>query len=82
MIIPFDTEEDAVRIANDSDYGLICTLWTRDISRALRVADQVEAGQVFGNVWNTMSLQTPFGGHKNSGYDAKRGSRRSSIIRT
>ena len=73
VIIPFDTEEVAIRIANDSDYGLIGTLWTRDISCALWVADRIEAGQVFINVWNTMSVQTPFGGHKNSGYGREKG---------
>ncbi|PWJ13835.1 aldehyde dehydrogenase family protein [Jannaschia seohaensis] len=73
VAIPFDTEEDAIRIANDSDYGLIGTLWSRDISRALRVADRIEAGQIFVNVWNTMSVQTPFGGHKNSGYGREKG---------
>lgn len=73
VVIPFDTEAEAIAIANDSDYGLIGTLWTRDISRALRVADRIEAGQIFVNVWNTMSVQTPFGGHKNSGYGREKG---------
>jgi aldehyde dehydrogenase (NAD+) len=73
VAIPFDTEEDAVRIANDSPYGLIGTVWSRDISRALRVADGIDAGQVFVNVWNTMSVQTPFGGYKNSGYGREKG---------
>ena len=73
VAIPFDDADDAIRITNDSDYGLIGTLWTRDVSRALRVADEINVGQVFVNVWNTMSVQTPFGGHKNSGYGREKG---------
>jgi aldehyde dehydrogenase (NAD+) len=73
VAIAFEDEDEAVRIANDSDYGLIGTLWSRDVSRALRVADRIEAGQIFVNVWNTMSVQTPFGGHKNSGYGREKG---------
>ena len=73
VVIPFENEAEAIAIANDSDYGLIGTVWSRDISRALRVADRIEAGQIFVNVWNTMSVQTPFGGHKHSGYGREKG---------
>ena len=73
VVIPFDTEEDAIRTANDSEYGLIDTAWSQNIGRALRVADRIDAGQIFVNIWNTMSVQTPFGGHKNSGYGREKG---------
>ncbi len=73
VVIPFEDEAEAIEITNQSNYGLIGTVWTRDISRALRVADQIEAGQIFVNTWNTMSVITPFGGHKNSGYGREKG---------
>lgn len=73
VTIPFDDEADAIRIANDSEFGLIAGVFTRDIGRALRVADSIEAGQVFINTWSTGAVQTPFGGHKNSGYGREKG---------
>ena len=72
-VIPFDTEEEAIAIANDSPYGLVAGVWTRDISRALRVAAEVEAGQVFVNSWWSGGVQTPFGGTKLSGYGREKG---------
>lgn len=73
VTIPFDDEDEAVRIANDSEFGLVGGVFTRDIGRALRVASAIEAGQVFVNSWSTGAVQTPFGGHKNSGYGREKG---------
>ncbi|HEY9310585.1 MAG TPA: aldehyde dehydrogenase family protein [Microbacterium sp.] len=73
VIIPFDTEEEAVALANDSDFGLVGGVFTADISRAFRVAEAIEAGQVYINSWSTQSVQMPFGGHKASGYGREKG---------
>ncbi|MBM2619376.1 aldehyde dehydrogenase [Actinoplanes sp. LDG1-06] len=73
VVIPFDTEAEAVAIANDSDYGLVGAVFTADISRAFRVAGAIEAGQVYVNSWSTQSVQMPFGGHKASGYGREKG---------
>lgn len=63
----FETTEEALRLANDSVYGLAATIWTQDISKANAVAAQVEAGIVWINCWLERDLRTPFGGIKNSG---------------
>ncbi len=72
-VIPFETEEEAVRLANDSDYGLASGIWTTNLSRAHRVAKQIEAGTVWVNTYRSSAIQAPFGGVKKSGYGRERG---------
>ena len=64
---PFDHEEEAIALANDTPYGLSTTIWTRDLSRAHRVAARIECGITWVNSWFLRDLRTPFGGSKQSG---------------
>lgn len=66
-VIPFDTEEEAVRLANDSDYGLASSIWTTNLSRAHRVGQAMEVGISWVNCWFLRDLRTAFGGVKMSG---------------
>jgi aminomuconate-semialdehyde/2-hydroxymuconate-6-semialdehyde dehydrogenase len=66
-ITPFETEAEVLRMANATDYGLSATLWTENLSRAHRMAKEIEAGIVWVNTWLLRDLRTPFGGVKNSG---------------
>lgn len=66
-IAPFNTEEEAIRLANDSNYGLSATLWTENLSRAHRISAQIKSGIIWVNCWLFRDLRTPFGGMKQSG---------------
>lgn len=66
-IIPFDSEEEAIRLGNDTDYGLASSIWTEDLKRAHRVGQAMHVGVCWVNCWFLRDLRTPFGGAKMSG---------------
>jgi aldehyde dehydrogenase (NAD+) len=72
-VIPFEDEQEAIRIANATRYGLAAGVWTENLSRALRVTRALRAGQVWVNTYRSLAVQTPFGGFKESGFGREKG---------
>ncbi len=72
-VLKFRTEEEAIAIANGTDYGLVGGTFTADINRAMRDAQAIRAGQVFVNEWYAGGVETPFGGYGQSGYGREKG---------
>jgi len=72
-IIRFKDEADAIRVANDTTYGLASGIQTGNLGRALRVADKIKAGTVWLNTWHKYHPNAPFGGYKMSGYGREQG---------
>jgi aminomuconate-semialdehyde/2-hydroxymuconate-6-semialdehyde dehydrogenase len=66
-IMPFDTEEEVLMMANSTKYGLASSVWTTNVKKAHRIADQLNMGIVWVNAWLIRDLRTPFGGMKASG---------------
>jgi betaine-aldehyde dehydrogenase len=69
----FDTEADAIALANDSEYGLAASIWSRDVDRPLRIAHEIQAGTVWINDWVVMRDEFEEGGYKQSGRGRLRG---------
>ena len=72
-VIPFDTEEDALAIGNDVDFGLAAGVWTQDIGRAIRMSEKLRVGTVWVNTYRAVSFTSPFGGYKRSGLGRESG---------
>ncbi|XP_023860097.1 4-trimethylaminobutyraldehyde dehydrogenase-like [Salvelinus sp. IW2-2015] len=72
-VMPFDTEEEVLKRANNTTFGLASGVFTRDISRAHRVAENLQAGTCFINNYNISPVEVPFGGYKQSGFGRENG---------
>jgi len=72
-VIPFKDEADAIRIANDVDFGLAAGVWTKDIGRALTMSEKLRVGTVWVNTYRAVSFTSPFGGYKRSGIGRESG---------
>ena len=72
-IIDYEDPEEAIKIANDTEYGLAAGIFTNNIDQATIASNQLEAGQIYVNSWFTGSIATPFGGYKQSGFSREKG---------
>ena len=72
-ILRFKSDDEAVDIANATEYGLVSGVFTRNVDRAMRAAQRLQAGQVFVNEWFAGGVETPFGGYGKSGYGREKG---------
>lgn len=72
-VIPFEGEEEAIHIANESRYGLAAGVWTESLPRAMRMTRAIQAGQIWVNTYRALAVQAPFGGFKESGFGREKG---------